>query len=503
MADEPNGEKLVSDGEPQVIAPEAPANPPETIPAEGAAGGEQAPPAPQGLAAPEPGGFAERLRNAWKGFLRGWQGLPVEVPPGEEGTIPLVEALNVQRRLEKKLEKARAAAEELRGEAAAQKQRLAERDAELKESQRELKKTRAAAEEAEKALQRDLEKLQQTLREREATLAARETELEERQRTLVERGAALDALRSELREAREGAARQNEAAARELSQARGEAAQREEALRRDADSTASQLRITLAAREDAVADLTRRMAESDAANAATIAALKKELDTTREALAQKEAASQMLLNEVAEAEKKADEAHEDATRREEELRAELQRLEGEVQSANEAKEKLRGELVAALPDKVAADDLRLKIGQKEKELARKTEEADLLRDDVHTLRRRVAEFEAKLSGAEKAGEGQAGLERELQRQGAQLDALRAQLEEARGHVEKLGAVLREFHGPAVSAVQVAGVYAETVAGSLALSESDRSDIVEIKQNLETLRGALQKLAARMAEAGIR
>ncbi|GEM_PF-5125161 len=503
MVEEPNGEKLAGATEPQMAATEPP---PTSADAGGEAPGGPGEPAahvPAALASPEPGGFSERLRNAWKGFLRGWQGLPVEVPPGEEGTVPLVEALNIQRKLEKKLDKARATGEELRGEVAGLKQQVADREAEVKAANRQLKKTQAAAEETEKEMSRDLEKLQQALREREAALAAREAESEERKRTIAERDTALAALQSEMRDAREAATRQSDAAGRELSQTRGEAAQREEALRREADATAAQLRVNLAAREDAVAELSRRLGDAEAASGATIAALKRELDTTREALTQKEAASQMLLNEVADAEKKADEAHEDAARREEELRADIQRLEEEVQAANSAKEKLRAELVAALPDKVAAEDLRLKLGQKEKELAKKAEEADLLRDDVHSLRRRVTEFEAKLTGAEKAGEGQAGLERELQRQGAQLAAVRAQLEEARGHVETLGGVLREFHGPAVSAVQVAGVYAETVAGSLALSDSDRSDIVEIKQNLETLRAALQKLAARMAETGIK
>jgi len=270
-------------------------------------------------------------------------------------------------------------------------------------------------------------------------------------------------------------------------------------IRAEADAAAAQLRLDLAAREDSIAELRGKMDEAAGAHSATLASMKKELDQVRAVLLEREVANEMLLGEVANQESEADNALEDTQRVQAELKEEIERLEAQVKSSEQAKEKLRSELIAALPEKVAAADLRLKMSAAEKDFARKVEESDLLREDVRELRRRLAESENKMGGLEETEGKRASLQREFQRQTAQLDAVRSQLEDARLQAEKLRAAVQEFHGPAVSAVQVAGVYAETVAGSLALSESDRSDIIEIKQNMDALRAALQKLATKLAE----
>ncbi|MGH9792463.1 MAG: hypothetical protein ACRD5W_14740, partial [Candidatus Acidiferrales bacterium] len=93
----------------------------------------------------EDAGFFARLGNAFKGFFRGLRGLPVEIPPGEEGTIPLAEAAATQRRGEKRLAKSQAKLAELRESLDQRKQEIAERDAALQEAQKELKRVRAEA----------------------------------------------------------------------------------------------------------------------------------------------------------------------------------------------------------------------------------------------------------------------------------------------------------------------------------------------------------------------
>lgn len=415
-------------------------------------------------------GFLARLATAWKGFWQGWRGELLEIPEGEEGTIPLAHARALERSLEKKLERAVEAGEKLREEITGLQKQASEKDSELKDTQRELKRVRSASEESEQGLRDDLSKLQEKLGQREATAASLETDLAASKQALAEREQSLGEAQQQLRQARA-----------------------------DAEATAGQLRVDLASREDSIAVLRTQMEQATAAHATLLASLKKELDAVREALANKEAASDMLLSEISNNESEAEAAREEAERAQTELKEEISRLDSQLKSSEQAKDKLRSELIAALPEKVAAADLRQKMSQAEKDFARKVEEADLLREDVRELRRRLAEYEGKLGGLEETEGLRAGLQRENQRQAAQLEAIRSQLEDSRVKADKLSQAVQEFHGPAISAIQVAGVYAETVAGSLALSESDRSDIVEIKQNVDNLRIALQKLSAKMAE----
>jgi len=433
---------------------------------------ESTAPAPPPAPAPaEPSeSFFARLATAWKGFWLGWHGELLEIPEGEEGTVPLAQLRAVERKLEKKLGKSETAATVLREEVAGLQKQVAERDVELRDAQRELKRVRATSEESEQALRADLSKVQERLAQREAALVRLETDLAEAQKGIASREESLAA-----------------------------AQQREASLRQQTDAATAQLRADLAAREATLAELRAQMEQAASASATILAGLKKELDKVRENLIEKDTANDMLLTEVSDHESQADHAKEDAQRAQAELKEEMERLEAQLKASEQAKDKLRSELIAALPEKVAAADLRLKVSAGEKDYARKVEEAELLRTDVRELRRRLAENESKMGGLEETEGKRASLQREYQRQSAQLDAVRDQLETARLQAEKLRAAVQEFHGPAVSAVQVAGVYAETVAGSLALSESDRADIVEIKQNMDALRGALQKLAAKLAE----
>lgn len=415
-------------------------------------------------------GFMARLATAWKGFWQGWRGELLEIPEGEEGTIPLAHARALERKLEKKLAQATEAGEKLREEVAGLKKHVAERDSELRDLQRELKQLRAASEATEQNLRNDLGKVQEELQQREATIASLEADVAGQKKSIAARDESLAAGK------------------RELQQARAEA-----------EAIAAQLRVDLASREDSLSALRAQMEQAETAHSALASGLKKELDTVREALSQKEAASNMLLSEISDNEAATDAAREETERTLSELKEEIGRLESQVKTSEQAKEKLRSELIAALPEKVAAADLRVKMTQAEKDFTRKVEEADLLREDLRELRRRLAEYEGKLGGLEETEGVRAGLQRENQRQAAQLEAIRSQLEDSRVKADKLHQAVQDFHGPAVSAIQVAGVYAETVAGSLALSESDRADIVEIKQNVDNLRIALQKLSVKMAD----
>ncbi len=475
------------------LAGAAPAADAQAAADRGATGGPAKPPAENG------DGFFARLANAWKGFWQGWRGELLEIPEGEEGTVSLGQLRALERQLGRKLDKAQAATQAAQEESSALGKRIIELEAAAKEGQRELKRARASAEESEKSLQAELAKLQGRLQEREAAIAAGEAENARLKKTISERDVSLAAARRELETAREQSAQRSAEFAENAQKAFQDAQRREEQLRRDADASLARLGDDLAARENSLAQLNAKLEENSAAHAGVLASLKKELDTVREALAQREAANDMLLTEVSEQESAAEQAQEDASRTQAELKEEIERLETQLKTSEQAKEKLRSELIAALPEKVAAADLRLKMSVAEKDYQRKVGEADLLREDVRELRKRIAEYEGKVGGLEQTESQRAGLQRELQRQAAQLDAIRGQLEEARLQSEKLRAAVQEFHAPAVSAVQVAGVYAETVAGSLALSESDRADIIEIRQNMEALRLALQKLATKLAE----
>ncbi len=479
----------------------------ETIPGEGAspavsAGGAAAPesPARRSQDAPENSeGFFSRLAKAWKGFLQGWRGELLEIPEGEEGTVPLGQLRAVERQHEKKLNKLQATLDSTREESANWKKQAADFEAQVKEGQREIKRVRASAEETEKSLNTELSKLQGLLQERDKTISSLQGEVAQLQKTLAERDETIVEAKRDLESARQKA----EAHAAELSdnaqKSFQDAQRREEQVRAETETSLKQLRSDLAARESSLAQLSAKHEEALAGHANVLASLKKELDNVREALAQREAANDMLLTEVAEHETAAEQSQEDAARAQTELKEEIERLEAQLKTSEQAKEKLRSELIAALPEKVAAADLRVKMSVAEKDYQRKVEEADMLREDVREMRKRIAEYEGKVGGLEETESKRAGLQRELQRQSAQIDAIRSQLEEARTQWEKVRAAVQEFHAPAVSAVQVAGVYAETVAGSLALSESDRSDILEIKQNMDALRGALQKLATKLAE----
>ncbi|MGH9795794.1 MAG: hypothetical protein ACRD5G_13565 [Candidatus Acidiferrales bacterium] len=191
-----------------------------------------------------------------------------------------------------------------------------------------------------------------------------------------------------------------------------------------------------------------------------------------------------------------------AAHREDQLRREIEDWRRKLAEAESAAQKLRSELAVTLPPRAEVEGLRAKAGRLERELAKKSEEADLLREDLIAQRRRAAEMDERARQAAEFEAQKASFQRESQRLSVQADALRDQFTEAQLKLEKLSAALREFHGPAVSALQAAAVYSESLAASLAMNETDRSDTQELKRSVELLRQTMQKLAAKLAELGI-
>ena len=365
-------------------------------------------------------GFFARIGNAFKGFFRGLRGLPIEIPPGEEGTIPVAVAAASQKKLEKRLAKARAKLDGLRESLEQRNRELAERDAAMRE---------AALEEARK---------------------------------------------------------------------------RDDATRRceDLEQELARWRMELAARDGTIAEMRAQMASTSERSKTELDEARGELEFTKSTLAEKESALELLLGEVKNQEDEIDREREEAARQQEQLRAEVEEERRKLAEAESAAQKLRSELAVTLPPRAEVEGLRAKAGRLEREIAKKSEEADLLREDLIAQRRRAAEMDERARQAGEFEAQKASFQRESQRLSVQADALRDQFTEAQLKLEKLSAALREFHGPAVSALQAAAVYSESLAGSLAMNESDRSDTQELKRSVELLRQTMQKLAAKLAELGI-
>ncbi|MGH9815764.1 MAG: hypothetical protein ACRD6I_06760 [Candidatus Acidiferrales bacterium] len=368
----------------------------------------------------EDAGFFARIGNAFKGFFRGLRGLPVEIPLGEEGTIPVAKAAASQRKLKKRLARAQAKLDELRESLEQRNQELAERDAALRE---------AALEEARK---------------------------------------------------------------------RGDATRRCE----DLEQELARWRTELAARDETIAEMRAQMTSTSERSKTELDETRGELQFTKSTLAEKESALDLLLGEVKNQEAEIDREREGAARRQEQLRAEIEDGRRKLVEAESAAHQLRSELSLALPPRAEAEGLRAKAAHVERDLAKKSEEADLLREDLIAQRRRAAEMDERAKQAGEFEAQKASFQRESQRLSVQAEALRDQFTEARLKLEKLSTALREFHGPAVSALQAAAVYSESLAGSLAMNETDRSDTQELKRSVELLRQTMQKLAAKLAELGI-
>lgn len=478
-------------------------------------------------------GFFARLGNAFRGFFRGLQGLPIEIPPGEEGTIPVVEANLIQRKLEKRLAKAQARGEDLRAQLEQRKQEIAERDAALKDAQKEMKRARSEAAESEAALRKEAERALESVREKDERIQRLQTEVSGREARLAQRDADLEKQSAEFEDARRAASEKERELASQLSDTQrqldtrsGELARTEEArakleaerdaalargeelgrelaeARREREAVDQRYGFELAGRDDTISALRNEMnAAAEQAKSGLDEALG-ELQFTKSALMEKESALQLLLGEVKNQEEEADRERAESAQQQEQLRAEIEDGKRKLAEAQAATEKIRAELVAALPDRAEFNRVSAKAGQLERELAKKAEEADMLRDDLVSLRKLSAETEGRAKSAEEAVGQKAAFQRELQRQSVQLEALREQFTEAQLKVEKLSAALRDFHAPAVSSIQMATVYSESLAASLAMNEGDRGDAQELKQCVEQLRQTMQKLTAKLAELGV-
>jgi chromosome segregation ATPase len=467
-------------------------------------------------------GLFARLGNAFKGFFRGLRGLPVEIPPGEEGTIPVAEAAILQRKLEKRLAKAQAQSEELRAAVEQHQQGISERDASLKEAQRELKGVRAEAAEAEAGLRKETEaaqsearaageriqRLQNELAGREARLGQRDADLEARDREITDLRRAAGEKERELAGQLGETRRELDTRAAEL--ARTEEARAQGVVERDAarrrveelEKELGQWRMELAARDETLAELRQRGAAAAARAKAELDEARGELEFTKSTLAEKESALELLLGEVKNQESESDRVRDEAAQQQAQLQAEIEEWKRKFDEAEAVMAGMRKELVKGLPKRAEFEELRTKAGQLERELAKKSAEAELLREDLIGLRRREAEAEERARKGDEAETQKAALQRDLQRQSVQIEALRDQFTEAQLKVEKLSAALRDFHGPAVSTIQAAAVYAESLAASLAMNETDRNDAQEMKQNVEKLRQTMQKLTAKLAELGV-
>ncbi len=365
-------------------------------------------------------GFFARIGNAFKGFFRGLRGLPIEIPLGEEGTIPVAEAAASERKLKKRLAKMQAKLDELRASLEQRTLEIAERDA-----------------------------------------AMREVALEEAQK-------------------------------------RGDAMRRSE----DLEQELARWRTELAARDETIAELRAQMTSTSERSQAELEEARGELEFTKSTLAEKESALGLLLGEVKNQEDEIDRERDEAARRQEQLRAEIEDGRRKLVEAESAAQKLCSEQSVTLPPRAEVEGLRAKAAHLERELAKKSGEADLLREDLIAQRRRAAEMDERAKQAGEFEAQKASFQRESQRLSVQAEALRDQFAEAQLKLEKLSAALREFHGPAVSALQATAVYSESLAGSLAMNETDRSDTQELKRSVELLRQAMQKLAAKLAELGI-
>ena len=87
----------------------------------------------------------------------------------------------------------------------------------------------------------------------------------------------------------------------------------------------------------------------------------------------------------------------------------------------------------------------------------------------------------------------------MKRKNTQLEALQREYEHLQATSEKLTGALREFHSGAVNPLTVARVTSDLLAGSVALSDSDRENVIEIKRHLDQLLQVLRRLSTWFAE----
>jgi len=470
MMDDPREEKPVETLPPENTSSALPEHS-TAHPAEGGTAPEAQAGPPERTDEPddEPG-IVERLRAAWEGFFRGLRGLPVSIPPGEEGTIPVAEAMHTQRRLERKLEKARGVADKLRDEVAELKRAAEEHSGEARRTEREWSRVRDQATQMEESLRRDLESSQGTVREKNEALGNALGELDLRREELKQAAASLVSTQQQLEKTQAQAEERESVSREELGRAAAEISAGQEAL--------------AALREEA----------GRAAQAAT-----EELAAAKDAVRSRGAEMEGLRGDVSRLEVSLREVREETARQLQPLREELEQAQRAAAEAETVRQSVAGELETARAQGVAAAESRSKAAQAERELGKRIEENDALRGDVRGKLKRISELEAKLKSAEQAQAERDSLQRDLKQRMLQFEAMHENYGAMQARAEKLKKIIEEFQASAVSAIQVASVYADFADKSKTLAEADRENVTEMKQGIERLRQGLLKLAAQIAE----
>jgi chromosome segregation ATPase len=195
-------------------------------------------------------------------------------------------------------------------------------------------------------------------------------------------------------------------------------------------------------------------------------------------------------------------AHAEAARVSTDLRDQLQQVRQAAAEVAEKNARSEARIVELQQQMQALAEAAGRLTSTQKELAEKTEEADLLRQDLLGQRRRVVQVESEVAGSRAAVQAQDSAQRELQRKTTQLEVLNEELAKFRMRAEKLEIILREFYLQAIDPVTVAAASAELAAASQHLSPSDHDNIAAVQDKLDKFLAMMKRLVADMEQVGI-
>ena len=328
----------------------------------------------------------------------------------------------------------------------------------------------------------------------------------------------------------------------------------------DADAIATQIRSALVSKEQAIVTLQQQVRAVEEASKTAMSALQREADSMRELLLRREVELDAMRVEMTTKDEAARTKLAEARREHEAARSEVLRSERAAREAEDLLKEARQELTKAqaeaertethsrleqshreleLLKKLLAvrdeeiDTLRDQLSKLEKgsasaeeaappaaasapaeepapgvkpapepvrEPAPSDSEAEKLRRELVTQRRRVTELEEGAARVTELERERSAMKRDLKRKNTQLESLDEELGRAQSQAADLQKALQDFVREITDPVTVALASADITSFSKRLTAADAENVSEIRDNLERVRKSLQKLSARAAAA---